>query len=190
MTLGTMGIATITFLAFALVVLYVMRNNISESNAPNFSPLPPTETMPPSPTDTATSDGPTPLPNPNATAASAAVGAPNSASGVAILITVHERTPLRITVDDQVVYNGVPVPITSFKYQAKTSVQIHTGDAGAIDVVVNGIQQPPLGPSHAIADKTYTTDGVSNLNLTTNVTSDTPVASQIPGYTVTPGFKP
>lgn len=199
MTLGTLAIAAISIMAFALVLFYVMRNNAS-GLTPILSALPPTDTATPSPTETATSDIPTPLPNPNAISSGAAVGTMSSIGGVAIQITVHERAPLRITVDDQVVYSGVPVPNTVLKYQAKTAVQIHTGDAGGIDVVVNGVQQPPLGPAHAIADKTYTPAGLSTVSTAnpgtevsatavnlTSISGSSPIPT---GATVTPGFKP
>ena len=50
----------------------------------------------------------------------------------------------------------MPAANTILKYQAKASIQIHTGDAGAMAVSINGILQPPIGEAHAIADKTYT----------------------------------
>ncbi len=184
MTLGTLAIVAASIAAFALVLTFVMRNNAANAVSPILSPLPPTETFTPSPTDLPTSTLPTPLPNPNATAA---VSVSSGGTGLAVQITVRERAPLKITVDGQLVYNGVPVPNTVLKYQAKTSVQIHTGDAGGIDVVVNGAQQPALGPAHAIADKTYTANGASSTNSTA---TSAPTASIIAGPTVTTGFKP
>jgi hypothetical protein len=171
MTLGTLAIVGFSLIALALILLYINHGfGITTPVSPILSPLPNTDTPVPTATATITptADRPTPLPNPAATGAAAVTG------GLALQITERERAPLRITIDDQVVYSGVPAANTVLKYQAKTSIQIHTGDAGAIDIVINGVLQPPIGEAHAIADKTFTLTTIST-NAATN-TQGSPVS--------------
>lgn len=158
MTLGTLAIFGVTLIVLSVIVLYATHSlGGSAPPSPILSPLPATETptVSPSPTMTLTPDRPSPLPNPAANALPTATG------GLALQLTVRERAPLRISIDDQVVYSGVPAANTVLKYQAKTSIQIHAGDAGAIDIAINGVPQPPIGEVHAIADKTYTLATIS-----------------------------
>ncbi len=174
MTLGTLGIIAISLIVLTLIVLYTNHAlGVATPASAIMSPLPntdtPTSTV--TPTITPTPDHPTPLPKP------ATTGAPVTVGGIALQVTAKERAPLRITVDDQVVYSGVPAANTILKYQAKNSIQVHTGDAGAIDILINGVLQPPIGEVHAIADKTYTLATINSTIVATTISSPTTLTS-------------
>lgn len=162
MTLGTLAIVTISIIALVILILYSTQPNANNLISPILSPGP---TQPPAiqtadaaqTAETPTKVRPTPLPNPNGSATPAVI----QAGGITIQILVKARAYLRVTVDGQVVYDKPPAPNSVLTYTGKNSIQIHSGDAGGIEVTVNGIVQEPLGQPHEIVDKTYSLDDLA-----------------------------
>ncbi|MFQ3536223.1 MAG: RodZ domain-containing protein [Aggregatilineales bacterium] len=109
------------------------------------SPIP-TE-LPPEPTLTSTPftpPSPTPLPNPNAAASSES----------AIQITITARTWLRVTVDDVVVYEGMPGPQTVLQYRG-VRFGLRAGNAAGVRVTLNGADLGTLGARGQIVKRVF-----------------------------------
>ncbi len=157
MTLGTLIIVTISVMALVILIFYSAQPNGGSllspilTTAPTLAPT--TETIQDQITLTPIPSRPTALPNPNGSATPAVIQA--GAGGLSIQITVVSRALISVTTDGQVQYNGSAGPGEVLTYTAKNTIQLHTGNAGGIEVVVNGIPQEPLGQYHEIVDKTY-----------------------------------
>lgn len=114
------------------------------------SPVP-TE-LPTQPDQTATptlSPSPTLLPNPNLAAAEAAAG-----GEITIQITITARTWLRVTVDNAVVFEGMPAPQTVLQYRG-AQVRLRAGNAAGVRVVINGVDLGILGARGQIVEQVY-----------------------------------
>ncbi len=126
----------------------------SEGNGSTLSAiLSPVPTELPTQTDQTTtptlSPSPTPLPNPNLAAAEAA------ASGeIAIQITITARTWLRVTVDNAVVFEGMPAPQTVLQYRG-AQIGLRAGNAAGVRVVINGADLGILGARGQIVEQVY-----------------------------------
>ncbi len=163
MTLGTLAIVAATAIGLIVLLVYAVQSTSGQPPVnPILSPLPnqittsdtPQDTNTPQSIDSPTPDRPTPLPNPSGSSL-VSTAPPTIAGGISIQITVKVRGYLKITTDDTIVYAGIPAPETILQFTAKTSIQVHSGDAGGIEVSVNGISQGTLGQRHQIADKTF-----------------------------------
>ncbi|RMF51773.1 MAG: helix-turn-helix domain-containing protein [Chloroflexota bacterium] len=98
--------------------------------------LTPTPFVPPSPT---------PLPNPNLVAAD---------SENAIQIAITARTWLRVTVDDAILYEGMPAPQTVLQYRGKR-IGLRAGNAMGVRVVLNGVDLGILGARGQIVERIF-----------------------------------
>lgn len=105
------------------------------SDVPPEPTLTPTPFLPPSPTS---------LPNPNAAASGES----------AIQITVTARTWLRVTVDDAVVYEGMPAPQTVLQYRGRR-FGLRAGNGIGVRVVLNGVDLGVLGARGQIVEQTF-----------------------------------
>lgn len=121
----------------------------AEQNGGTFSAIlspVPTE-LPPEPTLTPTPfslPSPTPLPNPNAVVSGES----------AIQITITARTWLRVTVDGNVVYEGMPAPQTVLQYRG-TRFGVRAGNGIGVRVVLNGVDLGVLGARGQIVEQTF-----------------------------------
>ncbi len=86
---------------------------------------------------------PTPLPNLN----------PAAASGESIVqITITARTWLRVTVDDAIVYEGMPAPQTVLRYRGRR-IALRAGNAAGVRVMLNGVDLGVLGARGQIVER-------------------------------------
>lgn len=86
---------------------------------------------------------PTPLPNPNLAAAS---------GENTIQIAVTARTWLRVSVDDVVVYEGMPAPQTILQYRG-ARIALRAGNAAGVRVTFNGVDLGVLGARGQIVER-------------------------------------
>ncbi len=81
--------------------------------------------------------------------------APLPGGGVQLALDARERAWVRVKVDDNVVFEGIPPIGPGTPFNASDNVQIETGNAGAFDVILNGTRIGPLGARNETVTKTY-----------------------------------
>jgi transcriptional regulator with XRE-family HTH domain len=81
--------------------------------------------------------------------------APLAGGGVQLALDARERAWVRVRVDGNVVYEGIPPIGPGTPYNAGENVQLETGNAGAFDVILNGTRLGPLGARNETITKTY-----------------------------------
>jgi cytoskeletal protein RodZ len=91
----------------------------------------------------------------------AAVEVAYVADGVQTIFDVTQRTWVRVTVDDEAVFEGIVRPGDRLQYQGKDAIAVRAGNAAGLDSVVNGIVVGPLGARGELVDTTFTR-GFSN----------------------------
>lgn len=89
------------------------------------------------------------------TAAPVPTVAPLAGGGVSVALDARERAWVRVKVDGNVVFEGIPNTGPGTPFNANESVQIETGNAGAFDVILNGTRLGPLGARNETVSKTY-----------------------------------
>jgi cytoskeleton protein RodZ len=127
---------------------------------PTPSPLP-TATMPPEdPAAQAAAEAPTPnggtpaaTPSPAPTAAATATPRPSAA--VTVEARVVERSWLQVWSDGRQVFAETVAPGTTRTFTASDSLQMRVGNAGGVQVVVNGEPQGRLGASGQAVDVSW-----------------------------------
>lgn len=107
----------------------------------------------------------------NTQAASTTVGS----GPVQVVVVARQRAYLRMTVDNEVAFDGRIVPGNVYTFSANKSIKLLTGDASAIQVIFN---QEDLGVLGSIGQ-------VLNLNFTING-----VITPTPQFTATPTLTP
>lgn len=89
------------------------------------------------------------------TAALVPTVAPIAGGGVQVALDARERAWVRVKVDGNVVFEGIPAAGPGTPFNASESVQIETGNAGAFDIILNGARLGPLGARNETVSKTY-----------------------------------
>jgi cytoskeleton protein RodZ len=94
------------------------------------------------------------LPTPTATRPSL----PATMEIIRFRLDVTERTWMRVTVDDEVVYEGLARRGDGpFEWQARTSVNLLTGNAIGLVVTINDVELGRMGGRGEVADETWNT---------------------------------
>ncbi len=106
---------------------------------------------------------------------------------VQVVVVARQRAYLRITTDNEVVFDGRIVPGNVYTFSANKSILLLTGDASAIQVIYNQEDQGVLGSAGQVVLIDYTLDGVVN---PTPRFSPTPTLTQAPTYTAQPTATP
>jgi transcriptional regulator with XRE-family HTH domain len=170
------GIAALALIAFAgFVVLPRVGDALSAIQLPSLSPDASAQATAPAgeqpqiaitfiAPQAAPADGQTAV-EPVATAEPAIVGtaapvptvAPLPGGGVQLALDARERAWVRVKVDGNVVFEGIPPIGPGTPYNASENVQLETGNAGAFDVILNGTRLGPLGARNETITKTYGT---------------------------------
>ncbi len=151
----------------------------------------PTATDLPTPTATLQQDAGGELLNVDTQAESTAI--PTNPEGIAssiqVFIIVRQRTFIEVTVDGEVVYDGRALPGDSLTFYAQDSIEVLTGDAGALQVYYNNQDQGILGISGEVKKVLYAQDGVY---IPTALPTSTLSPEQLitPTLTATPGENP
>lgn len=85
--------------------------------------------------------------------------------GVQLALDVAERAWVRIKVDGNVVFEGIPSPGPTAPWSARQSVSIETGNAGAFSASVNGKSLGKLGERDAALKRTFDVNGIKDEQL-------------------------
>lgn len=99
----------------------------------------------------AASGGPAPEPTPTEETASAPAAAqtatPVSGASSGIVIRANDNSWVQVTdpSNGEILFTGLMAPGASFNVPARSGLLLDTGNAGAIDVIVNGATAPKLG---------------------------------------------
>lgn len=86
---------------------------------------------------------------------------PPAATGAAVQVALDalERAWVRVRVDGAVVFEGIPPPGPTAAWQARQSIGVETGNAGAFEAVVNGQRVGRLGDRNAALKRTWDANG-------------------------------
>jgi len=106
------------------------------------------------------------------------LGAINS-DPVQVYIIARRRAFLRITIDGQIKFNGRTTPGNAYPFSGKTSIELLTGDASALQVFYNQKDMGSLGGSGEPLSLSFTQQGAL-----------TPTATITPTVTATPLVSP
>lgn len=102
---------------------------------------------------------------------------------IQVVVIVHQRAYLRVTVDGDVEFDQRVVPGNSYTFSGNESIQLLTGDGSAIQVIYNQEDLGILGGSGEVINMNYTLDGA--ITPTPRFTS-TPTATKQPTLTPQP----
>jgi hypothetical protein len=95
---------------------------------------------------------------------------------------VRQRAYLRVTVDDEQVFDERVVPGQTFNFNGTSQVEVLTGNGAGIQVFYNDIDQGPLGLFGQIINIIYSPQGPI-------LPTSTPVPTQDPAQ-ITPTLTP
>jgi cytoskeletal protein RodZ len=141
----------VVLLAIAgVVALYAQYLSYTVSSPVNIAPRP-------TPLATATRSAVAAAPIPTATPTETPLPSPTPRSGVDVMVNVTERTWLRVIVDGQStpVFEGEIQAGEVRTWTAKDRMDMRVGNAGGVDVTVNGMRQGKLGASGEVKNVTW-----------------------------------
>jgi len=78
-----------------------------------------------------------------------------SATGLKVALDVRERAWVRVRVDGNIVFEGIPPSGLGLPFSAQREVSVETGDAGAFEVIVNDVRLGPLGARNETVRRTW-----------------------------------
>jgi len=138
---------------------------------------------------------PTPVPSPTTVQGPAATATPTPTftptptatpiGQIVLGVRVSQRAWLRVLADEQVVFEGITEPGFAREFTAAQTLQLRTGNAGGVTLVVNGRPWPALGEVGAIVELLWRLqDGV--LTQETITPAFVPTATPTPSASETP----
>jgi len=101
----------------------------------------PTPTVPPTPTET---------PRPTAT--------PEVVARISLALRIDQRAWLRVTADDVMVLEGILEPGEARSWEANTSLKVLTGNAGGVDLTLNGVNLGKMGAIGQVVERAWVVD--------------------------------
>lgn len=104
-------------------------------------------------------------------------------TNVQIQIIVLQRSFVRVTVDDEVVFEGRLQPGNVEVFEAERSIEILTGNAGGIEVIFNQRDLGALGLFGEVVNRVFTSEGIATPTPTVTLT---PTITETPTLTLTP----
>jgi transcriptional regulator with XRE-family HTH domain len=84
---------------------------------------------------------------------------PLPGGGVQLVLDAHEHAWVRVFVDGNVVYEGIPPIGPNSSWHGQNTVGIETGNGGAFDVILNNVRLGPPGQHDATTKVTWDTTG-------------------------------
>jgi len=132
---------------------------------PTATERPTATAIPVIPTATSLPPTPTPLPRPTATA----TARPTRVPGLTFVLRTTGRTWLRVIVDGKTVLEQTLGAGQVRTWRAQREVRLRTGNAGGVEVIVNGQELGPLGQPGQVLERiwTVTADGVVRVSTPT-----------------------
>lgn len=79
--------------------------------------------------------------------------------GLQLALDARERAWVRVRVDGNVVFEGIPPIGPSIPFSAKQNIQVETGNAGAFDIILNNVRLGSLGARNETVAKTWSAGG-------------------------------
>jgi transcriptional regulator with XRE-family HTH domain len=89
------------------------------------------------------------------TAAPAQSVPPLAGGGLQLALDARERAWVRVRVDGNIVFEGIPPIGPGEAYSAQQDISVETGNAGAFDILLNNTRIGPLGARNETVKKTY-----------------------------------
>ncbi|MCS7055871.1 MAG: helix-turn-helix domain-containing protein [Thermoflexales bacterium] len=80
---------------------------------------------------------------------------PAPIGGVQLALDARERAWVRVRVDGNVVFEGIPPLGPGIPFRAERDIQVETGNAGAFDIILNNVRLGPLGARNETVIKTW-----------------------------------
>ncbi|MCS7061012.1 MAG: helix-turn-helix domain-containing protein [Anaerolineae bacterium] len=84
---------------------------------------------------------------------------PLPGGGVEMVLDARERAWVRVIVDGNVVYEGIPPLGPNIRWRGTNSVGFETGNAGAFEVIINGVRLGPAGERNQVATRAWNSAG-------------------------------
>ena len=106
-------------------------------------------------------------------------------SGVQVLVTILERTWMRVSVDGEVVFEGRTKPNATFVYEGNESVEILVANGAGVQIAYNQQDMGVLGGFGEVIQRIYGARAI----LTPTITPTLPV-TETPTPTITPSPTP
>lgn len=104
----------------------------------------------------------------------------DTATNVVVSINVTQRTWLRVTVDGEVVRQGLARPGEVWQFEGQESVGLRASNAAALQLSVNNQRQGTLGGRGQLFDQTFTREGVTGPPSDEPPSDEEPAASDAP----------
>lgn len=80
---------------------------------------------------------------------------PVPSGGLQLALDARERAWVRVKVDGNVVFEGIPPIGPGIPFNANQDIQVETGNAGAFDIILNNVRLGPLGARNETVVKTW-----------------------------------
>ncbi|PJF48799.1 MAG: helix-turn-helix domain-containing protein [Chloroflexi bacterium] len=80
---------------------------------------------------------------------------PAFVGGLQLALDARERAWVRVKVDGNVVFEGIPPIGPGVPFSANQDIQVETGNAGAFDIILNNVRLGPLGARNETVVKTW-----------------------------------
>lgn len=84
---------------------------------------------------------------------------PLPGGGIEMVLDARERAWVRVIVDDNVVYEGIPAIGPNIRWRANRTIGFETGNAGAFEVIINGTRLGPAGQRNQVVSRTWDATG-------------------------------
>ncbi|MBT3336821.1 MAG: DUF4115 domain-containing protein [Anaerolineae bacterium] len=107
--------------------------------------------------------------------------------GVQILVTILERSWLRVSVDGELAFEGRAQPNATFVYEGNESVEILTANGAGVRIAYNQRDLGLMGGFGEIVQRIYGARGILTLTVTpTSLATETPTPTITPSPTLPP----
>jgi len=108
-------------------------------------------------------------------------------TNVQIQMIALQRSFVRVTVDDEIVFEGRLQPGNVEVFEAERSIEILTGNAGGIEIIFNQRDLGALGLFGEVVNRVFTSEGIATPTPTVTPTptiTETPTPTQTPSPTL------
>jgi cytoskeletal protein RodZ len=133
---------------------------------------------------------PTPTVQPTTTPTSRPTATPEVVARIALTVRVGQRAWMRVTADGLVVLEGTLEPGQAQSWEANNSLKVLTGNAGGIDLILNGAEMGKMGGVGQVIERSWVVEqGQVNEQVPTTGTGTPAPATpptQAPTRTPTP----
>jgi len=151
--------AILSIVVAVLVVLFVGYEFYQyRAGQPGPVPLAAASSLPAAPDDEDLTPEPDDVASPGLTAAVPVSPTPRPKTKRGLSLHVTETSWLQVTIDGNVVYEGTLPPGAAKSFTGKTA-DVRVGNAGGVQLAVNGHTLPPLGASGDVVERSFVLSG-------------------------------